>query len=271
MFRTAVLLATAAAGFSGSATGQITTVPPSATGMSFQVPNGGVAAVQSLTISTSLDPTTVVVGVPAGQTWLTVNGRPAGSFFFINTPATLFVGVTSVGLAAQQVASANLSIAIVGQAGQINFPVTVTVGAASILSANPATLAFTAVQGAPVGVPSSTLVSIMSSGAQLSYLVGWTTGPGNWLIVNNTAGTTGSSPPIQVRVFPSSLPPATYSATVTVQSTTTSDSVTIPVTLVVSAAIPPTPAPSTLVLLLIGAMFSGISLRFATPRQKEGR
>jgi hypothetical protein len=252
----AALIAVIGVGFWGPANGQITTVPSVAAGMSFQVQSGGVGAGHALTISTTFGPTTLAIGVPASQSWLTVNGNPAGTFFFVNTPTTLIVDVTSAGLAAKQIASATISIVIVGQpASQVYFPVTVTVVtvAPSILSANPATLAFTAVQDASAGVPSSTLVSVMSSGAQLSYLVGWTINtPGNWLVLFGTAGTTGTSPPFQVRVIPFGLPPGTYFGLVTVQSTTTSDSVTIPVTLVVSPGLPATPAPSTLVLVLIG-------------------
>jgi hypothetical protein len=121
--------------------------------MSFVVQSGGARATQSLIITTSA-PTTLAIGVPANQTWLTVNGSPAGTFIFVNTPGTLSIEVTSAGLAAQQLVSANISIVIYGQpASQIYFPVALTVGAASLLSANPAVLAFTAVQGCPCGCP----------------------------------------------------------------------------------------------------------------------
>jgi hypothetical protein len=262
----AALIAIMGAGFWGSANGQITTVPSVGTGMNFQVQSGGIAAVQSLTVSTTFGPTTLAIGVPANQTWLTVNGSPAGTFVFVNTPATLSVGVTSAGLAAQQIASVNISIVIVGQpATQIYFPVTVTVSAASILSADPAALTFSAVQGASVGSPVSTGVAITSSGAQLGYNVSASTQTGgSWLLISSTAGVTGISLAFQIQVNPSRLLPGSYSGSVMVQSTTTSDSVTIPVTLTVLPALPATPAPSTLALLAIGATLCRIWLRFET-------
>jgi hypothetical protein len=176
------------------------------------------------------------------------------SVFFVNTPTTISVAVTTTALSAGQTLSAAISIVINGQpASQISFPVTLSVAAASILSANPSTLAFTALQGAFVGVPSSTGVSIVSSGAQLNYTItSTTTVAAFWLVLTNTTGTTGSSLPFPVHVNATNLVPGIYFGGVQVQSTTTSDSVTIPVTLFVSAGVPATPAPSTLVLVLAG-------------------
>jgi hypothetical protein len=77
----AALIAFVVAGFWGSANGQITTVPLASTGMTFQVQSGGVRATQFLTVSTTVGPTTLVIGVPANQTWLTVNGIPAVGLF----------------------------------------------------------------------------------------------------------------------------------------------------------------------------------------------
>jgi hypothetical protein len=267
----AALIAIIGAGFWGSANGQITTVPSVGTGISFQVQSGGAAATQSLTVSTTFGPTTLMIGVPANQTWLTVNGSPAGTFIFVPTPATIAVAVSPAGLTAQsiQVLSANISIAIYGQpASQIYFPVTLTVIAPSLLVANPGALTFTAVQGASVGVPSSIQVSIGTLGSPvLGYSVTASTHDGGgWLLLFGWAGTTPilPGPGVQVRVNPSGLTRGVYSGTILVQSATTSDSVTIPVTLTVSAALPTTPAPSTLVLLTIGAMICGMWLRFRT-------
>src|ERR1700733_15951738 len=68
-------------GFSDTASGQITTQPPLSSGMSFQVQSGGAQGSQNLTIYTP-NATTVFITVPAGQTWLKVNGEPASQLFY---------------------------------------------------------------------------------------------------------------------------------------------------------------------------------------------
>src|ERR1035438_5207919 len=77
-----------AVGFSDTALGQITTTPPLSSGMNFPgVQSGGGLGQQTLTINTP-NPTTVFVAVPAGQTWLKVNGSPGGSNTPYNTPTS---------------------------------------------------------------------------------------------------------------------------------------------------------------------------------------
>src|SRR5207249_4576606 len=71
-------------------------------------------------------------------------------------------------------------------------------------------------------------------------------GSGNWLLLTNPSGSTGSGTGITVSVNPFGLTPATYTGTVTVQSTTTSDTVQINVTLVVTANATLSVSPTTL-------------------------
>src|SRR5580658_5252814 len=138
-----------AVGFSDTALGQtITTNPPLGSGMSFQVQSGGAQAVKTLSISTSIDPTTLIVKVPAGQTWLSVNGVPGGGNLDPNTPASLPIQVNTTGLSNGQMVQAVITIQIANlNSTLVSFPVSMTVGTPSLLTANPANITFSAVQG----------------------------------------------------------------------------------------------------------------------------
>jgi uncharacterized protein (TIGR03437 family) len=228
-------------GFSDTANGQITTTPALGTGMSFQVQSGGATSSQSLTITATAGATTLVVTVPNNQTWMTVGPYPPGTMFFPNASpsVTLPVTVNTTGLTTGQTYSANISIAINNQPSTlVQFPVVLAVGTPSLLSSNPVSLTFSAVQGASSGSPSSTPIIIQSSGPALNYNVSAQTqfGSGNWLLLSNTLAisTSNSIPGFSVSVNAQTLASGTYTGTITVQSTTTADSVTIPVTLSVT-------------------------------------
>ncbi len=225
--------------FSDTANGQIVALP--AGGMNFQVQSGGAVSTQQLSITTSSDPTTIFVTVPANQSWLTVNGKPANTQTPYNTtapgntPLTLPVTVNTTGFLTGQTVSALINISISNQSVQTNYLVTMTVGTPSLLTANPANLSFSAVQGSSSGSPNSIPVTITSSGAQLNYNVSAsTTSGGSWLLLTNTSGTTGGTPGFQVQVNPSGLAANTYAGVVFVQSQTTGDSVSISVSLTVT-------------------------------------
>ena len=219
-------------GFSDTASGQITATP--AGGMNFQVQSGGASASAQLSLTTA-NPTTLVVTVPANQSWLTVNGFPANTQLFPNTPASLTVTVNPAGFNSGTIVSTSIAIVEEGQSSTaINYTVTLSVGTPSLLSANPGSVTFSAVQGASSGSPNSIPVTISSSGAQLNYNVSAsTTTGGNWILLTNTSGTTGG-PGFQVQVNPSGLAAGNYSGLVFVQSQTTGDNVSITVSLTVT-------------------------------------
>lgn len=224
-------------GFSDTAKGQITTTPPLATGMSFQVQSGGASSTQTLLVNTAGGATTLVVTVPSNQSWLSINGNTQATTFYPSSPASLQVTVNTTGLPTGLTVSANVSIAIYGQPSTaIQYPIALTVGTPSILSANPATLSFSGIQNSSAGSPSSTPITITSSGAQLTYNVSATTQSGaNWILLSSTFGIqTGNTPGFSVSVNPFGLAVGNYNGTVLVQSTTTGDSVTIPVSLSVT-------------------------------------
>jgi uncharacterized protein (TIGR03437 family) len=227
-------------GFSDTAIGQITTSP--AGGMAFQVQSGGATATQTLNVSTP-NATTLVVMIPAGQTWLSVNNNPQSTTFFPNTPGNnnpvaLLVQVNTANLSFGQTVSANILISILNVPNsQVSYTVSLTVGTPSLLSASPATLSFSAISGNSFGSPTSTPVTISSSGSALNYNVSASTNSGGtWLLLTNTLGisTNSTSPGFSVSVNASSLGVGTYQGTITVQSTTTADSTTILVTLSVT-------------------------------------
>src|SRR5580698_1537224 len=187
-------------GFSDTAVGQITTVPALSSGMSFQVQSGGATANQTLDVYTP-NATTIVVMVPAGQSWLTVNGNPQSTTFFPNTPGgssalPLTVAVHTSGLSNGQLVSANIVMEILNvPSSQVSFTVSLTVGTPSSLVANPANITFSAVTGNSFGSPTSVPVTISTTGQQaLSYNVSVSTTNGvTWLLLTNTTGTTNST------------------------------------------------------------------------------
>ncbi|MGA3187123.1 MAG: hypothetical protein ABSF22_08425 [Bryobacteraceae bacterium] len=229
-------------GFSDTATGQTLTASPKSP-LSFTVQSGGATATQTVSVTASNGSTTLFVDLENTPSWLTVNNLTSPNSFDINTAsngtAPLSVTVNTSGLTTGQVYDGTFTVQINGLASSlITYEVVLTVGNPSLLSANPAALTFTAIQGSSVGTPSSTPVIISSSGATLGYLVSVATqnNSGNWILLTTESGTTNSSVPgFTVQVNPSLLAPGTYTGTVTVQSTTTADSVTIPVTLSVTA------------------------------------
>jgi len=218
--------------------------------MSFQVQSGGAQAVQNLTVNTP-NPTTIWVTVPANQTWLKVNGNPSGTVFDTNTQATLPIQVNTAGLQTGSNYQANIQMYIAGQQNTttVNFPVSLTVGTPSLLSSSPANITFSAVQGNSFGSPTSIPVTVSSSGPALNYNVtpSTTTG-GNWLLVTNTSSipTSSTTAGFSVSVNASNLSAGTYNGLLSIQSTTTGDSTTIPVTLSVTTGASLNITPSTL-------------------------
>jgi uncharacterized protein (TIGR03437 family) len=233
-------------GFSDTASGQTLTASPSA--LNVTVESGGATSTNNVNFTWSSGSTTLCVSLVNTPAWLTVDGWTSGQTNCPNTASngtlTLPVTVNTSGLSMGQAYTGSFMVQVNGLASSaITYQVALTVGNPSLLSAScsgcgtPAALSFTAVQGASVGSPSSIPVTINSSGTQLNYTVSAATqnNSGNWILLNPTAGNTGSNQGFTVQVNPSLLTPGnTYNGTITVQSTTTTDSMTIPVTLSVT-------------------------------------
>ncbi len=240
-------------GFSDTALGQVISVDNST--INLVVPAGGSSSAP-LHVSTN-NSTTVLISTTS-QSWLSVS---PSSFQNISsaTPLTLTVAanLAGTGFATGSTASGTFSISVPGsQQTPITVTVNIQVGISSVLSANPSSLSFAGQQGSQVGSPSSIPVHISSSAAQLSYTLSTTTNDGgSWLLINPLACTTlapcttaPSSTGFTVTVNPTGLAASTtpYQGTITAQSTTSLDSIAIPVTLTVNAGPTISVTPTTL-------------------------
>jgi uncharacterized protein (TIGR03437 family) len=231
-------------GFSDTASAQPATITVTPSGVANplnfnNVPAGATSPAQTVSVSTTVA-TSITIQVSATSPWISVTP------FFANVgtgnPTLLSVRANTQGL--QQ--GSYQGFFNVAQSGTVvaTVYVNLTVSGASQLSADPTSLAFTANQGATSGSPSSSVVTISSSGPVLNYSVSAsTTDNHNWLLLNTTSGTT-SGAGITVSVNPSGLPVGNYNGSILVQSTTTGDSTTVAVTLTVTAtaALTVTPA-----------------------------
>jgi len=123
-----------------------------------------------------------------------------------------------------------------------NSPATITVNftvsTASTISVTPANLAFAYTIGA--AAPQSQIIQVQSSSA-VSFAAAATTNnnTGNWLQVTPANGTTPGT--LTVSINPTGLAAGNYTGTIAVTSPSAATPTTIPVTLTVSAAPPPTP------------------------------
>ncbi len=229
-----------------TAWGQVTLTPSPAAGLNITVQSGGAASSQmSVQASEGTPPTdistTLVVNMAASPAWMTVNGHAAGSNFNVNTPsdgsAQVFtINVNAAGITSNQVGTFTIQVSALPSSA-ITYSVNLTIGGPTSLAANPQTLGFSATQGASFGSPNSIPVTITTSGASpLVYQVSASTTDGaTWILLSTTSAiTSNSSPGFNVYVNPSGLAVGTYHGTVTLQSTTTADSLAIPVTLQVT-------------------------------------
>jgi len=103
------------------------------------------------------------------------------------------------------------------------------------LTASPSSLAFSSTMGG--ASPTAKTISVGSSGSAISYTVA---SSGSWLSATGSGNTPGS---VSVSVNPASLAAGTYNGSVSISSSGAANSpLTVPVTLTVAAAPPPTTA-----------------------------
>ena len=186
----------------------------------------------SQTVSVSANVTTsATVQISSGSPWLDVS--PLALPTVGTSGQNLTVRVKAQGLT-QGTYQGFFTIAIAGSsANQVTVNVSATVVGNSVFSASPSSLAFSAQQGATTSVPATTNVRISSTGPALNYTIGGTTqSGGNWLTLSATAGAVGDSG-FNVSANPTGLAPGLYLGSITIQSATTADSLTITVSLTV--------------------------------------
>jgi uncharacterized protein (TIGR03437 family) len=228
-------------GFSDTARAQSITL--SANALTFgNVQGGSASQSQTVHVSTSSDPSTVIVQVSGFAPWIKIAEAYNGSNS-LNTPVDLHVSVDATTLT-QGSHSGTVTVSF-GSIPSVRQTLTVeaTVFGISTLSANPAFLSFTSQAGA---APNTQNVQISSAAQQLDYTVSAMTQDGhNWLIPFTTSGTTGA-PGITVGVNPAGLSAGVYQGTILAQSASTADSVAINVTMTLSINNTLSVAPTTL-------------------------
>jgi hypothetical protein len=190
----------------------------------FVYTQGGTIPGQFPILVGSTSPVTVQTSISPAVSWLTASGGGT-------TPTTLQLTVSPLGLLPGTYTTAVLVTSPNAANSPLSVPVELTVLAAPFLEVKPSQLTFSYQLGGP-SIPSQPL-TVTSGGVPVNVAAGTSGEP--WLSV---AGAPGPTPKVfTVTANPSSLAAGTYHATVTVTSSGASNSpVTIPVTLVVSAA-----------------------------------
>ncbi len=199
-----------------SSTGTIA-VTPTSLKFSYQL-GGTVPSAQGLSVSSSTA-VSFTDSVASGGSWLSV-GSTSGT-----TPRSISVSVHPGTMGAGTYTG---SIVVKSSANSVTIPVTLTItSTTSGVAVTPTSLAFSYQQGGTVP-PSQTLS--VSSGSTQAFSD--SASGGSWLSVGSTSGTTPGS--IQVSVTPGTLAAGTYTGSVAVNSST--NSVTVPVTLTISSS-----------------------------------
>ncbi|MBM3745257.1 MAG: hypothetical protein FJW34_05630, partial [Acidobacteria bacterium] len=244
----------------GTYNGTVTLTPVSVVGGSLQVP---VTLVVTGTPQLSASPSSVTfpyqtgTSAPAQQTVaLTSGGTPVtftaipettsgGNWLVVTpnfavTPSDLTVGISSAVLAALPAGDYPGKITVTApQASNspLVIPVTLLVRNTPFLTASVSALSFTMLPGGPL--PAAQNVTAGSTGTALPFTVSaTTTTPGvNWLSFDPAGGITPRAVAVSVASAALTLPPGTYTGTVTLSPTTVGvPSVSVPVTLTVSGA-----------------------------------
>jgi uncharacterized protein (TIGR03437 family) len=212
------------------------------------VPTGTESAAQNVNVVYSgLGTTTITINTQSAPSWILF---PNGPEYNVNStgvagfPGGIPIKVSAATASTQTPGNYTGSFTFSNGQASATVYVAMTVTGASVLSANPPTLSFGATQGADFASPSSSAVQINSSGPVLNYSVTGQTQVGTWLEFSTLTGTTGGMG-FSVSVNPSGLSPGNYTGNILVQSTSTSDSVNIPVTLIVNATSMLSVTPST--------------------------
>jgi uncharacterized protein (TIGR03437 family) len=255
----AALLALAVLGCSDTAAAQpVLTVAPATTPSNplvfSNIPSGGISPAQTVTIGTTgATMATLIIQVNPSSPWIAIS--PGAS---VNIPATISVQCnTATLMQGNYNGSFTMTVAGSSPPDQVTVYVSLSVSGTSQLSATPPTLGFTAQDGATTASPNGIPVEILSSGVPLNYtLQAQTNDGGNWLLLSTTTGSSGGAS-FTVSVNPAGLYasafPAVFNGLITANSTTTLDSVQIPVQVTLNATAQLTITPTSLLPFLYQA------------------
>jgi uncharacterized protein (TIGR03437 family) len=215
---------------------------PTSLAFTYQL-NGTSPSDQSLLISNQVSgtqgiPFTVATSVNGNYSnWLSADVNGVSGVTSGVAQATVWVHVTPGSLAA---GSYTGTVTITPTGGNVlSIPVTLNIQGSAAITATPFQLTYTYQLGGTV--PSSQAVQVSGSTTGLPFTVHVsTTSGGNWLVVNNSSGSTPSV--LSVSVSPSSLTAGTtYTGTITIQGTgsaATAAPSSVTVTLIVTAPFP---------------------------------
>jgi uncharacterized protein (TIGR03437 family) len=202
-----------------------------------QLAGGPAPAAQQIAVTSNPPgvPFNVTTTTGSGVPWLTATVGSSGTNG--TTPGTVAVSVNS-GLLSPGQYSGLVTIASAGAIGSpISINVLLNVGAASVLTVTPSALTF----GASVGQATTPQTVQLTASASTSYTAtAATSDTGNWLSVNPTSGTAGTSAiTLTVSANTQNLAVGSYSGTVTISSASSLNPVVVNVSLTVAAV--PTP------------------------------
>ena len=200
--------------------------------VSFTAPAGSTVQDQNVDLIGSIPGIPFSVSVPASAPWLSVSPT-AGSM-----PAALDITVDPSRLSAGPY-QASVTVTAAGAkitVQMISVSLTVTAPGQASLAVKPSSFTFPFVQQS---APQSRTITISNAGGgSLNLTVGATTNAGGtWLKASNASLTVGSygSSQVTVTADPTSLAVGTYSGAITISAAGTQQSVTVPVTITVSA------------------------------------
>ncbi len=189
-------------------------------------------APEQLTLSSSVAGLPWQATVVAGSSWLSVSSSSG------QMPATVSVSADATNLSeATHQASIEISApAAMPSLATILVTFTVTEAQPPSLSVGPSDLSFQVVAGAPAPPAQSLRIENTGSGT-IGWMAEASTVSGNWLAVSATSGSVSAGTPVslQINVNPAGLAAGSHSGSITVGSADTNQSVTVSVSLLVTA------------------------------------
>ena len=218
-------------------------------------------ASQQLTLSSSIAGLPWQASVVSGSSWLSVS--PSSG----QMPATVSVSADATSLASfTHQASIEISApAAMPSLATILVTFTVTEALPASLAVEPSSLSFQVLAGA-AAPPAQSLRIENTGGGTLNWMAEASTVSGNWLAVSATSGSVSPATPVslQVSVNPGGLAAGSHSGSITVGSADTNQSVTVSVSLLVTAP------DGVLLLSETGLLFRAVEAGGSEPPQTFG-
>ncbi len=165
---------------------------------------------------------TVTIASTSGQVSFTATAQSSGNWLSVSpstgtAPGSIVVSASVAGLAANTYTG---TITITPTSGSntsaLTLPVTLVVSSTSLLVVNPSSITFNSQAGSNSSLSPQTVAILSTDSSPITYTVTDTTNGLNWLLLNQTAGTTAAN--IQLSANPAGLSVGTYTGTVTIRA-----------------------------------------------------